>query len=925
MARQIEAYKLRTELAVDATKGTHAMKAFQKDVDNVGASFKKLGPQIDSALKGKEAGLKFGQSFGASATAAITGSIDSLGQTIGSLIGTAIMPGIGTAVGSTMGSMIDKVGAGLTPIIKQGLELNKMLEATRVEFTTFAGSAKAADEYLDGLKKFAHETGTNLNVVVETSEKLYDLTGNLELSIKVMKAATDQAADFGGSAETITKVADALGLVAEKGELATRDLKGLFKLGIDATKYLSQATGRSEKDIRRLIAAGRIRGAVATRVIAEGIERDKGGFAKTLADTTAGGRERKFGVAMQLAAAGGTENLMRGLGEVYDKADKLLSSEGANKLIDFLNATTGQMIDFANVGIQGGVSLAQGVAEGISGTESFKAVASSVDTFGNYLTTTFKTTMGIESPSQRMIDTVGIPMGQGIAEGISLGFVASFGATTDQIAATLEELLRDPRIVNFLELISKSETGKPRGQATGRLFGPLGTTDPTQFFSATGGWPGMRTFSPSLHRQVYTSPLGGGQIVKTTAKEFSRQTGLNVRMDQHGQDMIMAWLISQKPGALEKIQRGDLAGAMKLLGGTWESFKTYNRPGSTGGARLVSQFSGGASGPVPVVVTNFGGSGGGSGWTQADISGGAKAIFGDSTAGEAEQAVSTLSNFVQTITDTEPVLVDVNVANTELIKTNLKQERALAAMGTVTLKAITPVEDLTGAVQTFADTSKQVTKETQKAVDDELVRAESLRDLIGQRMGQVAGMIPSQQVGKKRGLFSKILGIAAPFLGFIPGVGPILSTIAGAAAAGIGGNWGGAVSTIGAGLTKGGAFNPDKSDEAAATPWADFAKNFKGPRASGGPVYRGHAYLVGERRAEIFAPGANGFIYPSAGGGGAGAAAILAAAAELRAAVAHLNSMPAHHVVMRGAHGLVRAMDRDAGLIRLVSQRQRLA
>jgi hypothetical protein len=97
------------------------------------------------------------------------------------------------------------------------------------------------------------------------------------------------------------------------------------------------------------------------------------------------------------------------------------------------------------------------------------------------------------------------------------------------------------------------------------------------------------------------------------------------------------------------------------------------------------------------------------------------------------------------------------------------------------------------------------------------------------------------------------------------------------------------------------------------------------PRQSGGPVYRGHTYLVGERQPELLTPGFNGYVSPSAGAGGGDAGGIAAAAAELRAAVAHLNSMPAHHVVMSGARGLVRAMDHDAGLIRLVSQRQRLA
>lgn len=39
------------------------------------------------------------------------------------------------------------------------------------------------------------------------------------------------------------------------------------------------------------------------------------------------------------------------------------------------------------------------------------------------------------------------------------------------------------------------------------------------------------------------------------------------------------------------------------------------------------------------------------------------------------------------------------------------------------------------------------------------------------------------------------------------------------------------------------------------------------PRASGGPVTAGKSYLIGERRPEIYTPGASGFITPHAGGG----------------------------------------------------------
>jgi tape measure domain-containing protein len=49
--------------------------------------------------------------------------------------------------------------------------------------------------------------------------------------------------------------------------------------------------------------------------------------------------------------------------------------------------------------------------------------------------------------------------------------------------------------------------------------------------------------------------------------------------------------------------------------------------------------------------------------------------------------------------------------------------------------------------------------------------------------------------------------------------------------------------------------------------------NFGGPvkapgRMSGGPVTAGSAYVVGERRRELFVPGSSGYIYPEVGGGG---------------------------------------------------------
>lgn len=464
MAKNIEAFRLRTELAVDNAKAGKPLRETEGDVDRLGKRFVKLGKEINDSLKDSGLkGLSKLRSEAASASSLITGSIESLGQTVGSIIGTAIMPGIGTAIGSTVGSGVDaamsKVSGAILPVIKQGIELNKQLELTRVEFTTFAGSEKEADRYLLSLKKHALDTGTDFNWVLDTSEHLFDLTNNLQLSDTILKAATDHAADFGGKVETIAKVAEALGLVAEKGSLASRELQKLYKLGIDAKKYLSEATGLSVKQIEKLMAEDRLRGDVAARLIAEGIEREKAGFAAKLTKTTTAGAERKFAVQNQLLAAEGTEKATKAIGDFYRSANSVLDSEGAHQLVQFIDQTTGSLIDLTKKGLSAGIDVTRGLADGIVSGDAFRAVGSAVNSLGNYVESQFKSFFEINSPAELPRREIGVPIGEGIAQGVSDGFITRFGQTKEEIVAELEKLLEDPRVKAFLEAIRKAEGG----------------------------------------------------------------------------------------------------------------------------------------------------------------------------------------------------------------------------------------------------------------------------------------------------------------------------------------------------------------------------------------------------------------------------------------------------------------------------------
>lgn len=170
-----------------------------------------------------------------------------------------------------------------------------------------------------------------------------------------------------------------------------------------------------------------------------------------------------------------------------------------------------------------------------------------------------------------------------------------------------------------------------------------------------------------------------------------------------------------------------------------------------------------------------------------------------------------------------------------------------------------------------------------------------------------------QAQGGKRGFFSKLLGVASPFLNLIPGVGPILSLAAGIGSRALAGDYAGAVMGAAGGFASGGAFRSSGGSNASG-PYVNpgtFTAEFGAPpppnggrRALGGPVSKGRAYTVGDRGPrqywEVFEPEQDGYVYPSVeayeggrrGGGGGGGHQGAGLVGGVLASV--LNKMEAH-------------------------------
>lgn len=942
--RNIEAFKLRTELAVDSARGSQNVRSLERDVDKLGRRFQRLGPEIDKALKGKELGARFGQSFSSSATSLITGSFDALGQTLGSVIGTAIAPGIGTAIGSTVGSGVDaalsKISGPIQQRIAAGIELNKQLELTTREFTTFAGSEKEANRYLADLKKLSIDTGNKFGWVIDTSEHIFDLTSNLKLTDTILRAAVDHAADFGGEAETIRKVGEALGLIAEKGNIASRELQKLYKLGIDAKKYLSQATGLTEKQIEKLMAEDRLRGDVAARLIAEGISREKAGFAAKLTETTVAGAERKFDVLTEIRAAEGTEKATQGYGDFLRSANQVLAGEKAKQFVQYIDQATGSLINLVQTGLSTGINITKGLADGIASTDGFKAVGAAVSGLGDFTERQLKSFWEIDSPSKRAAR-----VGQWIAEGIALGmskgqasnyanlkalseadpdFVRTLAAGAMKRGVNPDDMLNligiessfNKSVMNKWGYGGLGQVGRDERRSLGLPVNDLAFKD--LLASRSASWQMENVLFPFLDMKLKANPgveSGGVSLAELYAMwgsghakgdpNFIHMAKGGKRAKAYANNPLWDF---DKDGVVRESEFGQSAFAALGAG----------RYFSVNGQSGVSKGN-----PMPVAVVN---------WNVPDIDNARKMIDWNASQAQTPQTlVPDMTGYVMQLGEEDAAIVDVIASKEELIRVDRRtdaQMRQLVNTSSLVPRALTP---LIGAEQQHAESAIKLTDEYMEAARKQLVIGRSFLTQLSSAIGQISGFMPQQQVGKKRGFWSKALGIAAPFLSFIPGVGPLLSTLAGTAAAGLSGDWAGVVTGVAGGLQPGGAFRRSGSPSGSTTTAAGKGEGIAGTRATGGRGYRGRVYWAGERGPEPFLAREDGYFLShndamnAMSSGGESSGAVISAIERLTAALARLEAMPPDHVVRLGARGLVDAYDQDAGLIRLTGQRFRLA
>jgi tape measure domain-containing protein len=900
-AAESQAKSTRQTLAQSLLEGKRNIGGLVQEARAAQKDFEKLEKAEAKALKLTSGGGGFKSLLGGLSG----GSGDSGGGLLGGLAsGLQLLPGLSVvtgALGSVAGAMKSGVGV--------GFDYNRMLEENKIAFEVMLGSADKAQSHLKELAKFAETSPFTFPEVVQSSKRLQAMGFTAESIVRTLRIVNDTAAATGAGSEGLDRITLALGQINTKGRVMAQEMNQLTEAGIPAWKLLGDQIALVDKkfaklgddersaQVMKLVEQGAIKGAPAVEALLRGLDKRFGGLGERFANETASGLESNMSDVTNRLAGTATQNLFGGYKDVLRTG---------------LAGLNGAAMEGAAQKINGGSGVAINTVEGFTKSiqDRFPAILETGKGIGAAAMQGTKEKLGIESPS-----TVFAAYGGFAVEGFAYGKDGKGGLASAEskakLISALEELLEDPRIKAMLATLRFSEGAGYGTKVGGKQHDVTGLKDTSI----------VHVGRDKRGKELYSSADGGYQIINKTEKGLQRALG-QLPFDEHGQDLRAVYLMIQR-GAIEPLLRGDLLRAVQDLNKEWASL-----PGSPYGQGTRSFSS------ISRVYKNALNSGGEAGApTSAD-----NAYFSskmlvrprlreDYNAGRDPfmrpniTIPNPFSDLKKTLVDTVPVIVNVRDTFTgSLVELTSDVSTLATRIDEKPLKIVpAALNDLSKSAQTAEAPIKG------------LIKTLSFADTLRGAVNQSAGFLPSQQVGKKRGFFSKLLGGVAPFLQFIPGFGPIASQLASIASSAIGGDYGGALSGT-AGLNL---------HAKAAT--------FGGKRAFGGPVSKGRAYIVGDGgREEVFIPNQDGTIHPdanrfrrgaSSGGNSAYQHMMLAALDNLQAHtarvghhLARIESTSPGDVFVAGAKArphaaadaMMTAMDRNAAYSEGLGRRMRV-
>lgn len=276
---------------------------------------------------GEWANALVGSAFGSQAGTLFSGALS--GAVSGAALG-SVLPGIGTAVGAAIGGGVGLVAGAAQNFqnedeafksyygelynaqkeaasqrLESGTGTAAQWELDAIAFNQLLGSG-VGDQYLSDLRKMAASTPMEYSDLTSMSRALATGFGDTpERMLELMTAIGDAGSAVGVTASDMTEMARAMSRMQSSGK-ATLEYLNIFQdRGVDVIGMLSDAMGKSQGDIYKMISKGEINGQKAATIIQQGMESTYSGSMDLMSETFSGLTSTLQDAITEINAAGG--------------------------------------------------------------------------------------------------------------------------------------------------------------------------------------------------------------------------------------------------------------------------------------------------------------------------------------------------------------------------------------------------------------------------------------------------------------------------------------------------------------------------------------------------------------------------------------------------------------------------------------------
>lgn len=222
---------------------TKTIEARIEAKDNASGSISKVKAELNK-LRDKNINVNVDTSGAESKISSIAQKINSIGKgTSGGLTGILSKAGpTGLAIAGVTAAVAG-LGAALGAAGDKFIGYNAKMEQTNIAFTSMLGSAQDAKVMMDQLRKFAADTPFEFEDIAPAAQQLKAFGFEARDIIPTLTAAGNASAGLGRGAEGLKQMAFVMGQIKTTGKLMGQDVMQLSQLGIQVKDILAKNLG----------------------------------------------------------------------------------------------------------------------------------------------------------------------------------------------------------------------------------------------------------------------------------------------------------------------------------------------------------------------------------------------------------------------------------------------------------------------------------------------------------------------------------------------------------------------------------------------------------------------------------------------------------------------------------------------------------